>query len=294
MESYTYRVIRYVHDPAVGETLNVGVLLYAPSIRYLGFRLEPLYERLSTTFANFNGENYRKYLHHLEIVLHQWAERMQPNLGLYEVPKDLMALSRLVWPDMGGSFQPGPILAGITSDPDAELEALFERMVASQYKREMKTRRTDDEVWIQYQRRLPVEVRQQLRAKTFETNEFEATFEHTFKNGLWNVLEPVSLDYSNPQSIQKKAVDLLGSAVALESHPELGTFYLLLGAPQNDSYRTRYNRAKDLLNKMPVAKRLIEEDEANDFAEYLASYMREQGLVPASAKAFGAEEGSGS
>jgi hypothetical protein len=282
MEPYTYRVIRYVHDPAVGETLNVGVLLYAPSVPYLGFRMEPLYERLSTTFANFNGDNYRTYGQRLETALHRWAERVQPNLGLYEAPKDLMALSRLIWPDMGGSFQPGPILAGITNDPDAELEALFERMVTSQYKRELKTRRTDDEVWTLYQRRLPVEVRRQLREKTFETNEFEATFEHTFKNGLWNVLAPVSLDYANPQSIQKKAVDLLGSAVALERHPELGTLYLLLGAPQNESYRTRYNRAKDLLNKMPVAKELIEEDGAGDFAEYLASYMREHGLLPAS------------
>jgi hypothetical protein len=195
-----------------------------------------------------------------------------------------MALSRLIWPDTGGSFQPGPILAGITNDPEAELEILFERMVASQYQREPKTRRTDEEVWTLYQRRLPVEVRRILKKKTFETREFEATFQHTFKNGRWNILEPVSLDYANPQSIQKKAIDLLGSAVALESHPELGTLYLLLGAPQNEAYRTRYNRAKDLLHKMRVEKRLIEEDEAGDFAKYLASYMQEQGILPDSEK----------
>ena len=277
---YTFRVIRYVHDSAVGEMLNVGVLLHAPAANYMGFKFEPLYSRLSSTFVNFDGENFRRYISRMEAALRRVAEGVQPSLGLYEPPRSMEAVTRLVFPDTGGSFQPGPLLAGITDDPAVELEIIFERMVASQYRRETKTRRDDEEVWSVYQRRLPQEVKRQLKAKTFETREFEATFPHTFKNGKWHILEPVSMDYADAGTIQKKAVDWLGNGVALEGHPDLGKMYLLLGAPQNEAYRVRYNRAKDLLNKIPVPHEIIEEDAATDFAEHITGYMREHGLLP--------------
>jgi len=282
MIPYTFRIIRYVHDPAVGEMLNVGVLLHAPGADYLGFKFESLYSRLSTTFVNFDGESFRRYVGRMEVALRRVAEGVQPSLGLYESPQSMEAVTRLVFPDTGGVFQPGTVLAGITDDPAVELEILFERMVASQYKREPKTRRDDDDVWTVYQRRLPSEVKRQLREKTFETREFEETFSHTFKNGAWHILEPVSMDYADVGTIQKKAVDWLGKGVALADHPDLAKMYLLLGAPQNEAYRERYNRAKDLLNKIPVPHQIIEEDEAADFAKEITDYMRQHGILPVS------------
>ncbi len=277
---YTFRVIRYVHDPAVGEMLNVGVLLYAPADNYLGFKFEPLYSRLSTTFVNFDGENFRRYINRMEVALQRMSERVQPSLDLYKPPQSMDALTRLIFPDTGGSFQPGTVLAGITDDPAVELEIIFERMVTSQYKREPKIRRDDNDVWTVYQRRLPIEVRRQLKEKTFETKEFEATFPHTFKNGKWHILEPVSMDYADSGTIQKKAVDWLGNGLALQGHPDLAKMYLLLGAPQNEAYRGRYNRAKDLLHKIPVPHEIIEEDAAADFAKHITDYMREHGVLP--------------
>ena len=135
---YTFRVIRYVHDPSVGEMLNIGVLLYAPDAAYLGFKFvsEPLSSRLSNTFVNFDGENFRRYISRMEFALQRVGESVQPGLGLCEPPRTLDAITRLVFLDTEGSFQPGPVLAGITDDPAAELEIIFERMVTSQYKRE--------------------------------------------------------------------------------------------------------------------------------------------------------------
>jgi hypothetical protein len=48
------------YDFAAGEMLNVGVLLYAPSARYFGFRLEPQFNRLSEAFSSFDGHQYRR------------------------------------------------------------------------------------------------------------------------------------------------------------------------------------------------------------------------------------------
>ena len=66
--SYTYSVVRYLHDPATGETLNVGVVLWAPSVRCLAARFEHRYERLSNTFVDFKGEHYKRALRQFETV----------------------------------------------------------------------------------------------------------------------------------------------------------------------------------------------------------------------------------
>ena len=131
---FTYRLIRYVHDPSAGEMLNVGVLLYAPSLGYFGYKFERHYGRLSSTFVDFGSESYRRYIGNVEAALGQVAERLGPSLGLFPVPEDLEAVTRQVLPDVDGSLQPGEVHSGITDDPAVELELIFERMIASQYR----------------------------------------------------------------------------------------------------------------------------------------------------------------
>jgi len=145
--AYTFCVLRYVHDPVVGEMLNVGVLLYAPTAAYLGFRFEQETRRLSATFADFDVENFRHYIARMETALQHIADAMQPFAPLSEPPQSIEAITHLVFPDTGGSFQPGVVLAGIADNLPVELELLFDRMVASQYKRETKILRNDEEVW---------------------------------------------------------------------------------------------------------------------------------------------------
>ena len=45
-QEYTYSVIRYVHDRGAGETLNVGVMLFAPASKFLNVMVELRYESL--------------------------------------------------------------------------------------------------------------------------------------------------------------------------------------------------------------------------------------------------------
>src|SRR5713226_287713 len=143
---YTYSVIRYVHDPAVGESLNVGVVLYARAVPFVAARLDHHYERLSHAFAEFDGDHYRKTLRQFEAAIgrlqREWFGALP---SLVELPADVAGLGALVWPDVGLSFRLGPVLAGLTNDPEEALSSLFTRMVTSQYTRsqvETRSRRT--------------------------------------------------------------------------------------------------------------------------------------------------------
>jgi hypothetical protein len=273
--SFTYRVVRYVHDPAAGETLNIGVILYAPDAGYLDARMDTRYERLSRTFARFEGEQYRTILRRFNLSVERFREReLQPLL--FSAPaKTVSDLTRQIWPDEDLSFRMGPVLAGVTEYPEEELVAIFERMVLSQYLHDERQRRTDEEVWSLYKKPLAERaVVSVLKPKTIATADFHLTFEHAFKNERWHALQPLSLDYANSESIQRKAAQWLGNGTALMGQNELSTVYLLLGKPQLESHRPAYEKAKNLLHKMPLNHDIIEEDSAQDFASHIEKYIR--------------------
>jgi hypothetical protein len=48
--TFTYTVLRYVHDIATGEFVNMGVALYAPEAKYVSAICNSRYGRLSKMF----------------------------------------------------------------------------------------------------------------------------------------------------------------------------------------------------------------------------------------------------
>lgn len=284
MIPYTYSVVRYVHDPAAGEMLNVGIVLCAPAEHFFEARFEYRFERLSDAFTDFNGEHYRRVLRQIGTAIAEIRELSRGSLfNINEPPADVSRLASLVMPDSDLSIQFSLMLAGVTDDLEAELEAIFERMVLSQYPRQRVDKRSDEEVWSIYQRPLiEHRVKKYLRPKQFRSTDYELRFEHAFKNDNWHVLQPTSMDYARPESIQIKATRVLGTATALSGNPELAKLYLLMGRPQERKYMAQYIKAKNLLHKMPINHEIIEEDEAEEFARELESYMREHGVAESS------------
>lgn len=279
--SYTYSVVRYRHDPATGEMLNVGVVLWARSVRYLAARFEQRYERLSNTFVDFDGEHYKRSLRQFETALDRLSSDLDPSLlPPIETPETVAGLIKLIWPDEGLSFVSGPVLAGITDDPARALNEVFDRMVVSQYGSHRPEKRDDDEVWSVYNAPLVREqVTRRLRPCILETELVTLKFQHAFKNKRWHLLEPVSFDYVRAESIQRRATSLLGNVDAISDYSELGTLNILLGRPQNENFQQHYVKAKNILHKLPVKHQLVEEEEADDFAKQLADYMRSHGLI---------------
>ncbi len=281
---YTYQAVRYVHDPAAGEALNVGVVVYARDVApHVFVRFEHRYERLSAVFASFDGDHYRQTLRSFEAAVDslrgQWADATTIP-GLADLPADAGAMVSRLWPDQGLSYQTGPLMAGITDDPVAALDALFQRLVLSQAPAPRPERRSDEDVWQNYQPRLARHaIVRVLKPKLFQMPDFEIEFPHAFRNERWHALQPLSLDYQRRDTIQAAATRWLGNAVALQANPEMGKLYVLLGQPRLDAHRPAYTKAKNLLHKMPIEHELVEEDEAEEFARELEVEMRRHGLI---------------
>lgn len=279
---YTYCLIKYMHDPRVGEILNIGVLLCSPEGSFLGIRLNRHYERLSKTFAGFDGEHYRGITDGIERAANKLRPRGDVS-ELFQVREKIETVEdviKIISSDRGLSIQFGPMLAGVAEYPEAELEHIFEQSVVSQYPQKGKGGRDDEQVWYHYKRLLHEKrIDVYLEPKTFVSESYEYKFDHAFKNENWHVLKPVTMDYANAQTIQDRATRVLGEASALDGNKEIGTYYILLGEPQLESHKTAYSKAKNLLNKIPIKKEIIEEDAAEDFADELAGYMQEHGVL---------------
>ena len=275
---YTYCVLRYVHDPAAGEALNVGVLAYAPSEHWVACQIEQRYARLSATFRGFNGHHYRaasrRTLSVVDALRARWRDAL-PSVD--HRPNTVDGVFRVLFPDTGLSFQRGDMCSGLARDLEQAISSIFDRMVASQHSEGVEARRTDAQVWAAFQE--PFEkygVLEVLQPKRFSSPVFSIEFDYAWKNSEWHVFQPVSMDYRQSDGLQRAATIWLGNATALKDEEELGELTILLGPPQSSAQRSAYAKAKDLLHKMPITHRLVEEDEAEDFAQELASLLHER------------------
>lgn len=207
---YTYSVIRYLHDPATGEMLNIGVILCAPAARVIEARLEYRYERLSDAFVDFDGDHYRRTLHQFTQVLDVLRERLSATtlFDLWDISSNAQSIAKQIWPDMDLSFQIGEVMAGISDDLSDTIESLFHRMVTSQYQRATQERRTDDEVWSVYQKPLVRRhVVSNLRPTVLTTPEVTVKFAHAFRNEKWHVLQPLSMDLKRGSTSKTRLCD---------------------------------------------------------------------------------------
>jgi hypothetical protein len=276
---YTYCLIKYVHNPVAGEILNIGVLLFSDEQRQIVGKFESHFERLSSAFANFDGDHYRSVIRNLESSTSHLNEKFNPTLFKSGF-KDIKEVFSLLVPDLGLSIQFGNILAGITNDLEFESEQIFDRLITSQSPQKEKKSRSDEEVWAIFNKSFAKkQITPYLKPKRFTSNDYDLKFEHTFKNEKEHILNPATMDYANEESIQNRAIKILGQATTLKGNSEIGKLYILLGEPRLESHRNAYIKAKNLLNKIPIEKEIIEEKEAEPFADELTSFMKEHGVI---------------
>jgi hypothetical protein len=264
-------VLRYVPDQGAGEGLNIGVIVYSEQARYFGHRVDSHYERLSRAFATFDGQAFRRavanLLHAFRDTEHSFSER-----PLLSDDRSLVEWLRALMPDVGGSMTFTTPRHGLAEDLTEEVGFLFERMVESQRaKSDESPRRDDAQVWQAYERSLAPAVSRHLRSKSFVTASVSVDFEHAVKNGAWHVLQPISMDYKQSESMQRKASQWVGTAVGLQEARDLGTIFFLLGEPV--AHRKAYDRAKALLSRAPVNHEIIEERDAERFNRRLLALM---------------------
>lgn len=264
---YTFSVLRYIHDVVSGEFVNVGVALYAPEARFLGVACSSTYGRLSNFFGGIEGEHFKRMMRHISSGIEELAEQLQTELPLGPRPSDVRGCVDQVWPPDDSSLQFSPARGGITENPQATLEELYERFVERYAHRVQPPSRADEDILKIFRDKLAQrQVLAHLHPKKILTTDYEHEFPLAWKNRIWHVSEALSLDLTTSGNILEKANQWLGRTINLAESQEEFKLYLLLGKPQQEKLMASFIKAENILHKMQCPHEFVREEKAADFA----------------------------
>lgn len=267
--AYAYVTLRYVHDVVTGEFVNVGVVVYAPSERYLEARFTSSYERLNAVFLKIDHANYRNLVRHLSHRFIELAAELREGLNLTPL-QGIEELVRRVLPQDDSSLQWSSMGGGFSENLPETVGQLYARLVERYARSGEVASRDDEDIAKPFRARLR-KAAEKLREKRIVAKDYEYDFQYAWQNSIWHLYEPVSFDLIDPGSIVEKANRWLGRGVALSDSSERFKIHFLLGEPKRPGTAKAFENARHLLEKIPAQKELVSESQMEQFADSVAA-----------------------
>lgn len=247
---YSYCVLRYVHDVATGESINVGVLVYLPETRTLEAHCRRTIKRLKDAFPDLRRDAFLDSIHSIERSAKQLA-RAHKTEGELTSAKSVGDFASAIGKPTDSSFQWAPVASGYTRRPEDIASQLFERYVA-RYDVRHAHRLTDDEVWRPFREELEERgIADRLRETTIAGTKDEITFKHAWKNGRWNCYQPISLDLADEDGIREKARRWLGHLTSVADSQDSFQVHLIIGVPRDARLISACDAARAILEMAP-------------------------------------------
>jgi hypothetical protein len=272
---YSYVILRYVHDVLTSEFINVGVVMYVPSHGRIIARTRNTIGRLRGVFPDLERHAFTSMMANLRREFHKVARR-KFKTPLFNWEETLASIVRETVPHDDSSLQWSALSAGITDNPQGTFESIYERFVA-RYDTSAKHRRTDDDVWRPVLQKLEERnLANSLTEKVIAGSLDDVRFKHAWKNGQWNVYEPISFDLADEDGIKRKAREWLGhlTAVVDKNSTEPFKAHFLIGAPSNGHLIEAFHTAKEILRRAPNEPQIFEEDQVDELVSQIEDEIR--------------------
>lgn len=270
-KGYTYVVLRYVHDIATSEFVNVGVVVYSQDLNFLGAKFKTTYGRVKKVFPTLDGESFRRNMRRLQSAFDRLAEGdLAVTIKVDATKSTLSDVVNSIIRQDDSSLQWSPMGGGVTDTPELLLSHLFSRFVTKHDEEVVRGQRKDEDVWKCFRSELEKRnVILHLEEKTIKVEDDSIKFSHAWKNGLWHCYEPVSFDLSSDSSIKDKAHRWLGQVSSVQSATEDFQVFFLVGKPSSLAHQDAYEKAVSILRKTPKSI-VIEEQDAEIFSKDVA------------------------
>ena len=272
---YTYTVLRYVHDVATGEFVNVGIVMSVPSQRKVLAKTRTTIGRIKGVFPDLERAPFTSLMNSVQ----RSFRNISKTLAKADIPStcgDAAKYARQAVPVDDSSLQWSPVGSGLTDDVTKTFDRLYERLVA-RYDTRPTHRRTDDDIWKPVRQMLEERhLDTRLQEKAIRGGVDEIVFKHARKNGRWHVYEPVSFDLADAEGIKSKAREWLGhlSAVVFDGVAEPFQPHFLVGQPCDVKLRPAYEAAIAILRRSPNEPEIFEESQI----DALVARIEDEGL----------------
>ena len=277
---YKYCLLQYRHSQFLGEVLNIGVLVYYPSVQRLVFLKPEKLLRLKFAYPNIQEKTIKIYFKAFEDRIKNL--NVQPELFSNFDSDD--AFKKFIFkeflPEDSSALQFGDIKKAIQFIDDLttienQLYHLYfsafehtlnnynrvdETHLLNKYKSLIKS--LDSRVYNKENKRLFIDY--EISPKEGETFKFDIGW----KNGSLNLVKPVSFDVQRNETIQNKAYKFYGQFLDLEDYATDKNirFDLLIAKPKKKDLFKTFDNAISLLSK-PKKVKLIEESDLESYSQ---------------------------
>ena len=263
--SYSFVTLQYVHDLVTGEFVNVGSLMFAPAQDGLPAevrgRTSHKISRHREMFPDLDRSEYLAAIRRVDDRIGAARTRFGSK-DLFSSDLSLKQVCSSILPDDDSSLRWSSMSSGVTTDVDKTFERIFQRHVA-RYEAQDARRRPDDEVWrpvkdMLRERAIGIE----LEAKVIAGRDDKIEFSHAWKNGIWHVYEPLSLDLADEKGIMEKARRWLGNLTSVCDAVEEFMPHFIMGRPLDPALLGAYDNALKVLSKAPMRVEVFDESDA--------------------------------
>ncbi len=267
-------VIRYVHDGRSGEFLNIGVVFLSVRHSFAGVRFLDKWTRITSAFPGAEYPLLRQVAKAFERRAAEWNAEKSGQRTLFGTVDNIESFVREVLTPSDTSIQFSPPVFGVTRNPSETLHELFQLYVHEGPAEPLK--RDDGEVWTEFSRRLKdANLLKMLTSHSLTVPHYEHRFDHAWKNGIWNIAQPISLDLVEPRAIKEKAALWVGKLLTLRPQSEQATrFFFVVGMPPDEGLMKIREAARDavaiLRELLHEEASVIEEDESAPLAAKIA------------------------
>ncbi|WP_083293084.1 DUF3037 domain-containing protein [Hydrogenophaga sp. PML113] len=278
--TYSYIVLRYIHDIGTGEFINVGVVVMGQRGSYIGAKFRTAYGRVKGAFPSIDTEVYRSRMRRLQAVFDGIAAGdISYGSDEPQTPSQIELIAHSVVRADDSSLQWSPVGSGLSRDLPATLQSLYHRFVTKHDHDGSTAIRKDDDVWRHFRTELEKRnVLPYLAPKVISAADDSIKFQHAWKNGAWHCYEPLSFDLASDATIKEKAHRWLGHVSSVQTASESFHVFFLVGKPVDLSLLDAYEKAVSILRKAPRSE-VIEESRAAEFSDQVAQAISEHRLA---------------
>ena len=266
-EFFTYSVLQYKHSLALGEILNVGILFYFPLENKLEF-VEGGSHRVKAIYPDFDNSLFHVYqksiLSNIKKQVDLFSEKpSQADFSNY-IHKYILAQ------DAAGLIFHEPVNVRNVFGSREKAIAEYSKLLLPGINIEKPTIIKYNEQFIIKQFNGYVLGKDSIISEKIKKNQVIKLKSTTVKfDYVWynNYIKPLSFDLTDVLSIQNKSAVIHSQLIQLKDYAKDNEirFDLLIAKPQEPNLENEYNNALDLIESVPIKKKLITQDNWNDY-----------------------------
>jgi len=275
---FTYSILCYKHSITLGESLNVAILFYFPEVKQFIFANGDS-TRAKAIYPDFNTPSYNAFFKAIDIKLKKHVDLFSGQLSGNDFANYIH--NNILAEDAAGLIFCEPVtVKNVFRDIDTAINEYSKLLLPGINVEKPNIEKHNDSYIINtftnyiLQQNIDLEDKF-IKDEIIKTKHFNIKFDLSWHNSTQNYIKPISFDFLNESFIQTKAATFYGYISDLQSVNKSSklSFDFLIGKPQKSSLLPAYENALDFLDSAKGQKRLIIEDQIDEYSQEVISNL---------------------